>query len=143
MSTPWYGMYPREAEEELKERYRYTIRGPRKPSKHLVRSKEREEADTGGNDLEFSFEARLDCESNRQYDTPGIDTLLESYTLESDFRPDTRRTHRLKLTSTQENGSHTVLKFDEKEIRDTNANVAVRNWNGTKSPSPSGRRKSC
>ena len=38
--------------------------------------KEGEEADTGGNDLEFSFEARLDCESNRQYDTPGIDTIL-------------------------------------------------------------------
>ena len=85
MSTPWYGMYPREAEEEFKERERYTKRGPRKPPKHLVRSKEREEADTGGNDLEFLFEVQLDCESKRPYDTPGIDTLLESYTLESDF----------------------------------------------------------
>ena len=57
----------------------------RKPPKHLVRSKEREEADTGGHDLEFLFEVQLDCESKRPYDTPGIDTLLESYTLESDF----------------------------------------------------------
>ena len=111
MSTPWYGMYPREAEEEFKERERYTKRGPRKPPKHLVRSKEREEADTGGHDLEFLFEVQLDCESKRPYDTPGIDTLLESYTLESDFRPDTRRTYRLKLKSTQEKGSHTVTEI--------------------------------